>query len=191
MAKEIEYKAQPYDWETRAYWEGCGRHELVLQRCRDCGLVQHRPRAICAHCLSGSIDHFVASGRGTVHTFTVIHQNQMRAFRSGKAPADHQAHIIRVLKDRTAVRMSQCEFVKALDDASLKSGYSSFDQEQIAEPGHRVDDRRHATQPRQAAGIGDGFHGHVVGKVRLDIADQLPECQHLVMPLTVQSVSQV
>lgn len=81
MAKEIEYKAQPYDWETRAYWEGCGRHELVLQRCRDCGVVQHRPRALCVSCFSDAIDHFVASGRGVVHTFSVTNQNGLPAFR--------------------------------------------------------------------------------------------------------------
>jgi len=81
MPKEIEYSAQPHDWETRAYWEGCGRHELVLQRCLGCGAVQHRPRALCVSCLSDEIEHFVASGRGEVHTFTVTNQNGLPAFR--------------------------------------------------------------------------------------------------------------
>lgn len=81
MPKEIEYSAQPQDWETRAYWEGCGRHELVLQRCRDCGTVQHRPRALCVSCFSDAIEHFVASGKGKVHTFTVTNQNGLPAFR--------------------------------------------------------------------------------------------------------------
>ena len=72
----------PYaSWESRAYWEGCGRGELVLQRCNDCGVVQHKPRGVCASCLSGDIEHFVASGRGEVHTFTVTNQNQAPAFR--------------------------------------------------------------------------------------------------------------
>ena len=81
MAKEIEHPTPAVDWETRAYWEGAGRHELVLQRCRDCGTLQHRPRAVCASCLSGSIEHFRASGRGSVYTFSVTHQNQARGFR--------------------------------------------------------------------------------------------------------------
>ncbi len=67
-------------WETRGYWEGAGRGELVLQRCRDCGSVQHKPRAICATCLSGGIEHFVASGRGTVYTYTVTNQNMAPPF---------------------------------------------------------------------------------------------------------------
>ena len=79
--KEIEYRAPATDWQTLAYWEGCGRGEIVLQRCTDCGIVQHRPRGICAGCLSSALEHFVASGRGTVYTFTITHQNGMPKFR--------------------------------------------------------------------------------------------------------------
>jgi uncharacterized OB-fold protein len=79
--KNPEYEAPTFDWETRAYWEGCGRGELVLQRCRACNTVQHRPRGLCASCLAGDIEHFVASGRGTVYTYSVVRQNQMPAFR--------------------------------------------------------------------------------------------------------------
>ncbi|MDE0885068.1 MAG: Zn-ribbon domain-containing OB-fold protein [Myxococcota bacterium] len=79
--KEIEYRTPSTNWQTLAFWEGCGRGELVLQRCQDCGIVQHRPRGLCASCLSSSLDHFVASGRAKVHTFTITHQNGMPAFR--------------------------------------------------------------------------------------------------------------
>ncbi len=75
MAQDIEYSDPRADQETRAYWEGCARGELVLQRCRKCKIVQHRPRAVCASCLSSEVEHFVASGRATVYTFTVTHQN--------------------------------------------------------------------------------------------------------------------
>ena len=78
---EIQHPKPGVDWETRAYWEGCRRHELVLQRCGDCGVVQHRPRALCVSCLSDQIEHFRASGQGTVHTYTVTHQNHARGFR--------------------------------------------------------------------------------------------------------------
>ena len=81
MAHEIEHPKPVADQETRGYWEGAGRHELVLQRCRRCGTVQHRPRALCVTCLGGEIEHFVASGRGTVWTFTVTEQNQVPPFR--------------------------------------------------------------------------------------------------------------
>ncbi len=82
MAEDIQYRAPAFDWETRAFWEGCARHELVLQRCRSCGAVQHRPRALCVSCLSDEVEHFRASGRGSVYSFTVTHQNQAPAFRA-------------------------------------------------------------------------------------------------------------
>lgn len=81
QAKEIQYRTPATDWQTRAYWEGCGRGELVLQRCRACRVVQHRPRGLCASCLSSDLEHFVASGLGTVYTCTVTHQNGMPGFR--------------------------------------------------------------------------------------------------------------
>ena len=80
MPKDIAYPDPAVDQETRAYWEGAARGELVLQRCGACGVVQHRPRAQCAKCLSPAIEHFIASGRGTVHTWTVTHQNVLPAF---------------------------------------------------------------------------------------------------------------
>jgi uncharacterized OB-fold protein len=84
-AKEIEYKSPATNWQTLAFWEGCGRGELVLQRCGECGVVQHRPRGVCAKCLSGQLEHFVASGRGHVYSYTVTHQNNMPGF-SGACP---------------------------------------------------------------------------------------------------------
>ena len=81
MSQEITYKAPATDWQTLAYWEGCGRGELVLQRCSSCDRVQHRPRGVCAHCLSSELEHFVASGRGVVYSCTVIHQNGIPPFR--------------------------------------------------------------------------------------------------------------
>ena len=80
-AKEIEYPLVYASWESRGFWEGCGRGEIVLQRCRDCKTVQSKPRGICATCLSSDIESFVASGRGTIYTFTVTQQNQALPFR--------------------------------------------------------------------------------------------------------------
>jgi uncharacterized OB-fold protein len=73
----------PYaSWESRGWWEGAGRGEIVLQRCRRCGLVQHKPRGVCVKCLTDTIEYFVAAGTGTIHTFTVTHQNMVPPFSS-------------------------------------------------------------------------------------------------------------
>jgi len=78
--KEIKHPSPHASWETRGYWEGAGRGELVLQRCSQCGTVQHKPRGVCVSCMGGEIVHFVASGKATVYTFTVTNQNQARGF---------------------------------------------------------------------------------------------------------------
>ncbi|MBM44864.1 MAG: DNA-binding protein [Acidimicrobiaceae bacterium] len=79
--KPIDHPLPHASWESRGFWEGAGREELVLQRCTQCGLVQHRPRGLCAHCLDGAnLEHFVASGAGTIYSFTVTEQNQAKGF---------------------------------------------------------------------------------------------------------------
>ena len=78
---EIRHPLPYASWESRGFWEGAGRGDLVLQQCGKCGLVQHRPRGLCAHCLeSDNLEHFVASGKGEVYTFTVTEQNQAKGF---------------------------------------------------------------------------------------------------------------
>lgn len=69
------------DEESRGYWEALARHELYVQRCRDCGTVRFPPRAVCTHCMSSATEWLRCSGRGTVYSFTVTHQNQAPGFR--------------------------------------------------------------------------------------------------------------
>jgi uncharacterized OB-fold protein len=40
------------DEETRPWWEALQRHELYVQKCRDCGDLRYHPRAQCTSCLS-------------------------------------------------------------------------------------------------------------------------------------------
>ena len=69
------------DEESRGWWEALGRHELYVQRCRDCDTLRLPPRAVCPVCLSSAVVWERASGRGTVYSFTVTHQNQAPGFR--------------------------------------------------------------------------------------------------------------
>lgn len=80
MSEEIQHPKPAIDGETRPWWEGAGRGEIVLQRSRRTGRIQHPPRAVCSETLETDVEHFVASGRGRVHTFTITHQNQAPAF---------------------------------------------------------------------------------------------------------------
>ena len=83
MAQGTTYKKPlPHvDEESRGWWEALARHELYLQRCRDCGRRRLPPRALCPACLSAAVEWVRAAGRGTVYTFTVTYQNQAPGFR--------------------------------------------------------------------------------------------------------------
>lgn len=66
--------------DTRAYWDGCRRHELLLQRCGSCGALQFYPRAICSACLSQDLSWQKATGFGTVYSYTIVHRPPSPAF---------------------------------------------------------------------------------------------------------------
>jgi uncharacterized OB-fold protein len=68
------------DHVTTEYWDATLRGELLIQRCPACGHRQHYPRLLCTAC--GETPEWErASGRGRVHTFTVIRQNHAKPFR--------------------------------------------------------------------------------------------------------------
>ena len=69
------------DEESRGWWEALKRHELYVQKCRDCGDLRYHPRAQCTSCLSPRTEWVRCSGRGKVYTFTATYQNQGAGFR--------------------------------------------------------------------------------------------------------------
>ncbi len=62
------------DEQTRPFWEAARRHELVLQRCKECGNYRYPPGENCPECLSDDLEWARVSGRGTVFTWTVFHR---------------------------------------------------------------------------------------------------------------------
>lgn len=60
--------------EESVFYDYCQRGELRLQYCRDCAQHIFYPRFICPTCLGSNLEWVLASGRGTVHTFTVQHR---------------------------------------------------------------------------------------------------------------------
>ena len=58
---------------SRTYWEGAAAGRLMIQRCGACGKLRHYPRLLCDICYSEAVKWQEASGRGTVHSWTVSH----------------------------------------------------------------------------------------------------------------------
>jgi uncharacterized protein len=69
---------------TRPFWEGTARGEFLVQRCRACREAIFYPRPACPHCGHTELDWEPASGRGTVHTFSVARRPTHPAFRDSE-----------------------------------------------------------------------------------------------------------
>ena len=56
------------------WWDEVSQGTLFpLQRCSGCGKLRHPPRPMCDACRSMEWESIAASGRGTLHSYTVIH----------------------------------------------------------------------------------------------------------------------
>lgn len=66
---------------NRPFWEGARRHELVFPRCADCGHAFLPPGPVCPACRSPRLDWPKASGRATVESWVVFHQNYFKGFK--------------------------------------------------------------------------------------------------------------
>ncbi|MHA7836095.1 MAG: bifunctional MaoC family dehydratase N-terminal/OB-fold nucleic acid binding domain-containing protein [bacterium] len=63
-------------WWEKVAADGC----LPIQRCKECGKLRHPPRPMCDACGSQAWDAIEASGKGSIHTFTVIHHPQFPGY---------------------------------------------------------------------------------------------------------------
>lgn len=61
------------DRDTLPYWEGCRRHELLMQRCADCGTYIFPPLPMCPACTSMNREWGRVSGRGRIYSWFVVH----------------------------------------------------------------------------------------------------------------------
>jgi uncharacterized OB-fold protein len=64
---------QPDD-ESREFYEGARRHELMLMRCRACRAWRLPSRPRCPDCWSTDTAWEKASGRATLYSFGIMHQ---------------------------------------------------------------------------------------------------------------------
>jgi uncharacterized OB-fold protein len=72
------------DDADQPFWNACRAGILILQRCGACG--RHLwPAGNCPDHGAASLSWVPASGKGTLHTWTVIHQRYPNSFEDGAA----------------------------------------------------------------------------------------------------------
>ncbi|SDB75111.1 Zn-ribbon domain-containing OB-fold protein, partial [Belnapia rosea] len=66
--------------DSAPYWQGAREGRLLIRRCDACGKTHFMPRHLCPACWSADLRWVEATGRGTVHSFTVIRRAPLAAF---------------------------------------------------------------------------------------------------------------
>jgi uncharacterized OB-fold protein len=72
----------PIIWDNMGYWEGINRHELVFQRCKECGAWRHPPRPVCPKCRSFEKDWAPSTGKGTVYSCVTYQESPHPGFKA-------------------------------------------------------------------------------------------------------------
>jgi len=72
----------PLLWDNMGFWEGIGRHELVFQRCRECGTWLHPPRPVCPKCRSLEKEWARSTGKGTVYSWVTYLESPHPSFKA-------------------------------------------------------------------------------------------------------------
>ena len=80
------------------FWEAASEGRLLYQVCPRCGHRQFYPRALCTAC-GATPEWAEASGRGRVHTFTIVRQYGGRPFR------DELPYVVAIVELEEGVRM--------------------------------------------------------------------------------------
>jgi hypothetical protein len=93
MASPAAPKPIPEPDEASApFWEGSLKGELRLMRCSVCNTVRLPSRKHCDQCLSDEYEWVVASGKGTLRTFGIMHQRYHPGF------ADELPYVVAIVE---------------------------------------------------------------------------------------------
>jgi uncharacterized protein len=66
--------------DTQPFWDAAREKKLLIKRCGGCGKNHFYPRPFCPHCWSADVGWREASGRGTLYTYSIVHQNDLPPF---------------------------------------------------------------------------------------------------------------
>lgn len=70
------------DEASQPFFDGAKQHKLMVQRCSSCGTLMWPVKPWCFHCMSMELEWTQVSGKGTLYSFTLMHQVYHPAFAS-------------------------------------------------------------------------------------------------------------
>jgi len=86
--------------DMKPFFDAAKRHQLVVQRCAQCGTPRFPAREICSNCLSRAVDWLPVSGEGEVFSYNVMHQVYHPGF------ADEVPYAVVVIKLKEGAKMN-------------------------------------------------------------------------------------
>ena len=69
------------DSENAPFWKAAREGKLLIKRCTSCATDFYYPRGICPKCWSDKTEWKEASRRGTIYSYSVVHQNPAPPFK--------------------------------------------------------------------------------------------------------------
>lgn len=85
--------------DTKEFWEGCKRHELLIQRCPECHIYRFYPSSLCPKCMSAQAEWARVSGRGHIYSYAIGRHVRSPAW------ADAVPYILGIIELEEGVRM--------------------------------------------------------------------------------------
>ena len=112
---------------TKPFWEAAKRHELVMPRCKKCDHRFFYPREECPRCFSRDHEWSRVTGKGRLHSFTIIRQPANPAFR------DDAPHVYALVQldegPRMVTNIVECEFDDLQVDMPVEAVYDDVTPE--------------------------------------------------------------
>lgn len=98
MTKYKKPLPQPTPW-SKPFWEGCRKHEFLVQKCIDCQKYIFYPKMFCPHCLSSNLEWFKSSGKGKIYSYMVVYSYQPTEFE------ENLPYIVAIIELEEGVRL--------------------------------------------------------------------------------------
>ncbi len=112
------------------WWAAAAEGRLLFQECPTCGHRQFYPRPMCTAC-GADTEWAEASGRGTVHTFTIVRQYGQPPFK------DELPYVVAMIELEEGVRMlanvTDCD-VEAVSIGMPVEAYAVAAGDEVAVP---------------------------------------------------------
>ena len=125
--------------ETQPFWQYCKKHELRMQKCKQCGHIRYPISIVCPQCSSIEAEWVLLGGNGTIYSFAIYRVAYHPAFK------DDVPYVVAIIQLAEGPRMESNIIGCKVEDVKVEMPVTVyFDDvtDQIALPKFRPDERR-------------------------------------------------